>query len=92
MKHNFRTQLPPVVYRAYVLEQQSASYLLSTHLTEQAALDRLAVDRLAAEQRKFDPRCKEEAWLYVLTVRGGEVIARRDLSLENPIAEVHAAM
>src|SRR2546426_12767637 len=50
MKHNFRTQLPPVVYRAYVLEQQSASYLLSTHLTEQAALDRLAVDRLAAEQ------------------------------------------
>src|SRR2546428_4384659 len=55
MKHNFRTQLPPVVYRAYVLEQQSASYLLSTHLTEQAALDRLAVDRLAAEQRKFDP-------------------------------------
>ena len=42
MKHNFRTQLPPVVYRAYVLEQQSASYLLSTHLTEQAALDRLA--------------------------------------------------
>src|SRR5207249_6850437 len=59
MKHNFRTQLPPVVYRAYVLEQQSASYLLSTHLTEQAALDRLAVDRLAAEQRKFDPRCQE---------------------------------
>ena len=23
MKHNFRTQLPPVVYRAYVLEQQN---------------------------------------------------------------------
>src|SRR6266566_194305 len=62
MKHNFRTQLPPVVYRAYVLEQQSASYLLSTHLTEQAALD-----RLAAEQRKFDPRCQEVCWLYVLT-------------------------
>src|SRR5438067_9740152 len=55
MKHNFRTQLPPVVYRAYVLEQQSASYLPSTHLTEQAALD-----RLAAEQRKFDPRCQLE--------------------------------
>src|SRR5438093_5631463 len=77
MKHNFRTQLPPVVYRAYVLEQQSAS-LLSTHLTEQDALDRLAVDRLAAEQRKFDPRT-DPCWLYVDTVRDGEVIARRDV-------------
>ena len=80
MKHNFRTQLPPVVYRAYVLEQQSASYLLSTHLTEQAALDRLAVDGLAAEQRKFSPNCKEECWLYVETVRNGNVIARKDLN------------
>ena len=92
MKHNFRTQLPPVVYRAYVLEQQSASYLLSTHLTEQAALDRLAVDRLAAEQRKFDPRCQEVCWLYVLHVENGVVTSRRDLSLENLKQEVHAAM
>src|SRR5437016_7075649 len=75
MKHNFRTQLPPVVYRAYVLEQQSASYLLSTHLTEQAALD-----RLAAEQRKFDPRCQEMCWLYVEPVRSGNVVARTDLN------------
>ncbi len=87
MKHNFRTQLPPVVYRAYVLEQQSASYLLSTHLTEQAALN-----RLAAEQRKFDPRCQEVCWLYVLRVENGVVTSRRDLSLENLKQEVHAAM
>ena len=86
MKHNFRTQLPPVVYRAYVLEQQSASYLLSTHLTEQAALD-----RLAAEQRKFDPRCQEVCWLYVLHVENGVVINRRDLSLENLKQEECAA-
>ncbi len=91
MKHNFRTQLPPVVYRAYVLEQQSASYLLSTHLTEQAALDRLAVDRLAAEQRKFDPRCQEVCWLYVLHVENGVVTNRRDLSLENLKQEECAA-
>ena len=86
MKHNFRTQLPPVVYRAYVLEQQSASYLLSTHLTEQAALD-----RLAAEQRKFAPRCQEVCWLYVLHVENGVVTNRRDLSLENLKQEECAA-
>ena len=86
MKHNFRAQLPPVVYRAYVLEQQSASYLLSTHLTEQAALD-----RLAAEQRKFDPRCQEVCWLYVLHVENGVVTNRRDLSLENIKQEECAA-
>ena len=86
MKHNFRTQLPPVAYRAYVLEQQSASYLLSTHLTEQAALD-----RLAAEQRKFDPRCQEVCWLYVLHVENGVVTNRRDLSLENLKQEECAA-
>src|SRR5438034_7648170 len=86
MKHNFRTQLPPVVYRAYVLEQQSASYLRSTHLTEQDALN-----TLAAEQRKFDPRCKEECWLYVETVRNGTVVSRQDLSLKNPMQEVHAS-
>ena len=84
MKHNFRTQLPPVVYRAYVLEQQSASYLLSTHLTEQAALN-----RLAAEQRKFDPRCQEVCWLYVLHVENGVVTNRRDL-LENSMQEANA--
>jgi len=74
------------VYRAYVLEQQSASYLLSTHLTEQAALD-----RLAAEQRKFDPRCQEVCWLYVLRVENGVVTNRRDLSLENLKQEECAA-
>ena len=71
-----KTQMPSVVFRAYVLEQEGAPYLLSTHLTEQGA-----ADRLAAEQRKFDPRCADlPCWLYVLTVRDGEVIARRDLS------------
>src|SRR5438552_9710953 len=91
MKHNFRTQLPPVVYRAYVLEQQSASYLLSTHLTEQAALDRLAVDGLAAEQRKFSPNCQAVCWRYVLHVENGVIDNRRDLSLANRKQEECAA-
>ena len=75
MKHNFRTQLPPVVWQAMILEQESAPYLLSTHLTEPEAFD-----RLAAEQRKFNPNCKEECWLYVETVRNGNVVARTDLN------------
>ncbi len=86
MKHNFRTQLPPVVGQAMILEQESAPYLLSTHLTEPGAFD-----RLAAEQRKFDPRCQEVCWLYVLHVENGVVTNRRDLSLENLKQEECAA-
>jgi len=48
------------------------------------------LDRLAAEQRKFDPRCQEVCWLYVLRVENGVVTNRRDL-LENSMQEANAA-
>ena len=82
-----KTQWPEILYHAIILECEGSPTTVGMYVTEQASLD-----RLEAERRKFDPRCPDPVWLYVLTVRGGEVIARRDLSLENPIAEVHAAM
>ena len=76
MGENFRqTQMPSVVFRAIVLEQESAAYTLSVHPTEAAA-----VARLEAERRKFNPRCADPCWMWVETVQGGEVIARRDVS------------
>ena len=81
-----RHSMPNTVYHAVILEECSAPYVLGIFLTAQAALD-----RLAAEQRKFNPNCKEECWLYVLTCKDGEVIARRDVPvIESQRNEVYA--
>src|SRR6266576_3020303 len=87
VKHNFRTQLPPVVFRAIVLEQKSAAYTLGTYLTEQGAADRLDVCR-----RGLNPNCSEQFWMWIETVKDGIVIARRDVPVvtESQRNEVYA--
>ena len=82
MKRNF---VSGVTYHAIILEQESASFTFGVYFTLSAA-----VARLEAERRKFDPNCKDECWLYVETVRDGEVVARRDVST-NSIAEANVS-
>ncbi len=64
MKRNLPTL--PLVFRAYVLEQESAAYLLGSFLTERGAEDRLNVCR-----RQFNPNCTEQIWLWIETVKNG---------------------
>ncbi len=64
-------QTLPLVFRAYVLEQESAPYLLSTHLTEQGAADRLNVCK-----RRLNPNCAEQIWMWVETVKNGVVLSK----------------
>ena len=86
MGKNFRQirqTLPPVVFRAIVLEQESSAYTLGTYLTEKAAEDRLHVCR-----RQFNPNCAEQIWLWIETVRDGEVISKKHVGVES-IAEAN---
>jgi len=76
-----------VLHHAMILECESSPHTFAVYPTEAAA-----VARLEAERRKFDPRCTDPCWLYVLRVENGVVTSRRDLSSENPMQEVHAAM
>ena len=78
MGENFRqTQMPSVVFRAIVLEQESAAYTLGTYLTEQGALDRLDVCK-----RQLNPNCPEQIWLWIETVRDGEVISKKHVGVK----------
>ncbi len=86
MKHNFRTQLPPVVWQAVILECESSPYTLGIFTNEKDAIARLEVAR-----KQIVCDTPEPIWMYVLTVKDGTVVSRRDLSLENPIAEVYAS-
>ena len=69
-----KTQLPPVVWQAIILECESSPYVLGTFLSEQAALDRLDVCK-----RSLNPNCMEEFWMWVETVENGTVVNRRDV-------------
>ena len=65
-------QTLPLVFRACVLEQESSPYTLGTYLTEQGAADRLNVCK-----RQLNPNCKEEFWMWIETVKNGEVINKQ---------------
>jgi len=75
MGKNLQTQLPPVVFRACVLEQESAAYTLGTYLSERDAIARLEVAR-----RQSNAACMEQIWFYTLRVENGVVTSRTDLN------------
>ncbi len=85
MKHNFRTQLPPVVWQAVILECESSPYTLGIFTNEKDAIARLEVAR-----KQIVCDTPEPIWMYVLTVKDGKVTARHDLSLENSMQEANA--
>ena len=82
-----KTQWPAILYHAISLECYGSPYTLGIFTNEQAAMDRLEVCK-----RQFNPNCKEEVWLWIETVRNGEVIARRDVPVvtESQRNEVYA--
>ena len=85
MKHTLSQH--KILYHAVVLECYGSPYTLGIFTNEKSAMDRLEVAR-----KQIVCDTPEPIWMYVETVRNGTVINRRDLSFENPIAEVHAAM
>ena len=87
MKHNLQT-LPPVVWQAIILEQESAPYVLGIFLSEQAALDRLDVCR-----RSLNGNCSEPFWVWIETVRDGIVIDKKHVPVvtESQRNEVYAS-
>ena len=82
-----KSQWPAILYHAVILECEGSPTTVGMYVTEQAALDRLEVAR-----KQIVCDTPEPIWLYVLTVKGGEVTERKDIPVvtESQRNEVYA--
>jgi len=86
-KHFRQTQLSLVVYRSVILEEEGSPYTLGIFTNMQAAWDRLDVCR-----RSLNPNCSEQFWMWIETVKNGEVINKKyvDAGVKSEVEECAA--
>ena len=67
--------MPSTLYHSVVLECYGSPYTLGIFTNEKSAMDRLEIAR-----KQIVCDTPEPIWMYVETVRNGEVVARKDLN------------